>query len=92
LAHVHLSLLVVVAGCAHPARVTECDELVGLVGKLSTCPKLPSRAREKLGEIQRQVGALVDGNGPRAELGKVCRTQRDALAQVYAPLAPDCVR
>ena len=91
MAHVHLSVLIALAGCAHPARVTECDELVGLVGRLATCPKLPSNAREKLLDVQREVAGLVDGNGPRDALATTCRTQRDALVQVYAPLAPDCV-
>ena len=90
-------LAVGLASCSHAARVAECDELVGLVDHLATCPTLPEPARSKIAAVRVKLDDMLVGldKAPQAEqdnLRKTCRSQHDSVALAYAQFAPDCLK
>lgn len=90
-------------GCSHPARVAECDELVGLVDALAKCPKIPATSQAQIatvrGKLEDMLTQLDKAGGidaaPAATqeaLRRTCRSQHDAVALSYAQFVPDCVK
>ena len=87
-------VLLVAAGCAHPARVPECDDLVGLTEQLAKCPKIPADSRAKIAAVRAKLDELLEGTSASVQDGlpRTCRAQREALAQAYAQFAPNCLK
>ena len=98
-----LGLIVACGGCAKPARVAECDELVALADALAHCSKIPAESRGKIAAVKAKLDELLGqldraggvDNAPQAtadNLRKTCRSQRDSVAEAYAQFGPDCIK
>ena len=85
----------VVVGCAKAPPVPECEALVALTDHLAHCAKLPAASQAKIAAVKAALDALLThgvDDATAENVRKICRAQRDAVAESYAQSIPDCMK
>ena len=94
--------LLLAPGCGNK-RLAECDAFQKTVDKLAACKSLPEEARTSVQSTSKQLKQLFDGldsaggvdsapDDVKKQLRDTCKSQNDAIVEVYSKVAPDCLK
>jgi hypothetical protein len=93
---------VALAGCGSK-RLAECEAFQATVDKLAKCKALPEETRaevKKSSTTLKEMFDAIDSAGGidsapddlKAELRSSCKSQNQAIIEMYSKVAPDCLK
>ncbi len=91
------------AGACSKKRIAECETFQGTIDKLARCKSLPEDARTEISKQAKTLREMFDaldqaGGVDKApqnlqdQLRDACKTQNSAIVEMYAKVAPDCLK